>query len=322
MASLAVANTYDRVGIREDLTDAIYNISPTDTPFVSMIGTTKAYQTKHEWQTDTLASPGNNIVEQGRVAPGTAAAATTRLYNECQINAKDVSVSGTDAVVNSAGRKSEMAYQLAKRGAEVKTDMEWACINTPNIRVTGASGTAAEISSLHTWMSNGSFGAGAAATGDGSDLPTTSTDRAFTEPFLIDAIQKAWLDGGKPNVIMLSAYNKALLGEFVGRSAAASINTDAHTKKIMNAVDIYVSDYGDLSVVPNRIVPGASTAVNGTNGHVWVLDPKTWAIAMLRPFKTFDLAVTGDATSKELLVEWTLEAKSPTGNAMVGDLSS
>ena len=317
MASEAIANTYDRLGVREDLTDAIYNISPTDTPFISMIGTTKATQTKHEWQTDTLAAAsGTSRVEQGGVAPTAVAAATVRLTNECQINAKTASVSGTVEVVHKAGRKSEMAYQLAKRAAELKTDMEWSLVDTPTVQVASAGGTPAKVASLHTWMTNGSYGAGAASSGIGTALPTTSTDRAFTEAFLIDAIQQAWLDGGKPNVIMLSAYNKALLGEFVGRSAAASINTDAHTKKIMNAVDIYVSDYGDMAVVPNRLIP------TGANGNVLVLDPSTWAIAFLRPFKTIDLAVTGDATSKELLVEWTLEGRAKDGNARIQDLTT
>jgi|TARA_B100000315_G_scaffold239369_1_gene258081 hypothetical protein len=322
MASLAVANTYDRVGIREDLTEAIYNISPTDTPFVSMVGTTKATQTKHEWQTDALASAGDSKVEQGAAAPGTAAAATTRIYNECQINAKDVSVSGTDAVVRNAGRKSEMAYQLAKRGKELKLDMEWACVNTPNVRVTGASGTAAEISNVYAYIAdNGSFSTSgstsAAGAGTGAGIATeTGDDRVFAEALLTDAIQDQWVDGGNANVVMLSATNKALLTAFNGRSTSASTNTDAHTKKIINAVDIYVSDYGDMSVVPNRQIP------TGANGRVLVLDPSTWSIAFLRQFKTFDLAVTGDATSKELLVEWTLEGRAKDGNALIQDLTT
>ena len=322
MASLAVANTYDRVGIREDLTDAIYNISPTDTPFVSSIGKTKATQTKHEWQTDSLAAASDSKVEQGRVAPGTAAAATVRIYNECQINAKDVSVSGTDAVVNNAGRKSEMAYQLAKRGKELKLDMELQCVAVPNVRVTGSSGTAAEISNIYAYIAdNGSIGtAGSTSTagaGTGVGVATvTGNDRAFAEALLTDAIQDVWVDGGHPQVVMLSAVNKALLTAFVGRSAAAATNSDAHTKKIMNAVDIYVSDYGDMAVVPNRLIP------TGANGNVLVLDPSTWAIAFLRPFKTFDLAVTGDATSKELLVEWTLEGRAKDGNARIQDLTT
>jgi len=319
MASQAVVNTYNRVGIREDLTDAIYDISPTDTPFVTMAGTTKATGTKHEWQTDALAAAGDSKVEQGAVAPGTSAAATVRIYNECQINAKDVSVSGTEEVANSAGRKSEMAYQLAKRGKELKLDMEWACVNTPNVRVTGASGTAGEISNVYAYIgNNGSVGAtaGAAATGDGTNVMTGGDDRTFTEALLTDAIQDAWVDGGDPRVIMLSATNKALLTAFTGRSTSASTNTDASTKKIVNAVDIYVSDYGDLSVVPNRQIP------TGAGSNCLVLDPSTWAVAMYRPFKTIDLAVTGDSVGKELLVEWTLEGRAPNANANIADLST
>ena len=337
MASLAVANTYDRVGIREDLTDAIYNISPTDTPFVSMIGTTKASQTKHEWQTDTLADPVagsvtgthgstpegtvTSTIEQGQAAPAALAAATARVYNECQINARTVSVSGTHSVVNTAGRKSEMAYQLAKRGKELKMDMEYCCVAVPNVRVTGASGTPAQISNVYAYIGdNGSTTGGAAGTGDGTDVyGTGSSNRAFTEALLTDAITDQWVDGGHSDVIMLSATNKATLTGFVGRSAAASINTDAHTKKVMNSVDIYVSDYGDMAVVPNRQIPTGQ--VEGGD-NVLVLDPSTWAIAFLRPFKTFDIARTGDSEEKELLVEWTLEGRAKDGNALIGDLNA
>jgi hypothetical protein len=309
--------TYGTKGIREDLADIIYNIAPTDTPFMSNVGKGSASGTYHEWQTDDLTAAADNKVAEGVAAPAAESVATTRVGNYTQIASKTVSVTGSNEAADAAGRASQMAYQLAKKGMELKRDMEKTLVGTDKAQVAGAAGgTARELSSVTSWIgTNCSVGdtAGAAPTGDGTDIATSGDERVLTDTLLNGVIEDVWQSGGNPSMIMCGAFQKSKITDFTGNTATSRKFTDAESKKFINAVDVYVSDYGELNVVPNRLM---------LTDTLLVLQPDMWSVDTYRDFQTKDLAVTGDFESKQLLVEYTLTSKNEAASGAIRDLTT
>jgi hypothetical protein len=308
--------TYDSVGIREDLADIIYNISPTETPFMSNVGKGSSKGTFHEWQIDSLEAAADNKAIEGDDATAAAVTPTVRVGNYTQIADKVLSISGSDLAADNAGRASEMAYQMAKRGLELKRDMETTLVGTNKGRAAGSSGAARELGSVTSWIatnSNSAAGSGAGDTnapvGDGTNPRTDGAGRAFTEAMLTDVIDQTWLSGGNPSMIMAGAVQKRVITGFTGNATKFK---EVDDKKIVNAVDVYVGDYGDLMVVPNRFMRVSD---------VLVLEPDMWSVDFYRDFSTNDLAKTGDNERKQLLVEYTLTSKQEASNGIIADLS-
>lgn len=304
-------NSFDATGNREDLSDAIYNISPTDTPFISMIGRTPATNTTHEWQTDSLAAVStSNARIEGLDFSGQSITATSRLSNRTQISYKDIVISNTQRAVNPAGRDDELGYQVAKKGLELRRDLE--AIATRNQGFVAASTAAAgKARTLEAWYSTndsrGSSGSDGTSTGAAA---TDGTQRAFTEALLKDVLQKVYTSGGSPTAIMCGPVNKQKLSSFSGNATRFEDSGDA---TLHTAVDIYVSDFGTLRVVPNRFQRERT---------VHVLQPDMWAMSFLRPFQTQDVARTGDAEKKTLIAEWTLESRNQAASGVVADVTT
>ena len=306
-------DSYDSIGNREDLLDNIYNIAPMDTPFMSAIGMgPKAESTYVEWQTDTLGSPSDNKVIEGDDATTNAVVPTVRLGNYTQISDKVPLITGTQEAIRKAGRKQEMAYQLAKLAKELKTDMEYACIGVNNAQVAGNATTARELGSVQSYIAtNTSAGAsGADPTGDGTDARTDGTQRVFTEDLLKDVLQACYLAGGNPSLLFAGAFNKRVLSTFNGN---ATKTVEAATKKISAGVDVYDGDFHTLRVVPSRIL---------RSREVLAIDPAYWKLRYLRPFVISDLAKTGDSMRKQMVVEYTLQASQEAASGIVADLTT
>jgi hypothetical protein len=304
---------YSAVGQREDLSDMIYNIAPTATPVMQAIGRTKGTAVLHEWQTDSLASAsGSNAVLEGDDATTDAAVATVRLSNRMQISDKVARTTGTLEAVSKAGRSDELDYQVIKRTKELKRDME-TIITANSIKVTGNATTARALAGMGSWVStNTSVG----ATGtdpspiDGTDARNDGTQRVFTEAMLKDVLAQCWNEGGDPSHIFVGAFNKQKFSGFTGRG---TVMEEADEKTIHAAVDVYVSDFGKLKVFPSRF---------SRTRDCWVLDPSMWAIAYLRPLQSVQLAKTGDSDRKQILVEYTLEARNEKSSGLVADLTT
>jgi len=310
--------TYSAVGNREDLSDMIYNIAPTDTPFMSNIGTAKANATLFEWQTDTLAAAAANAQLQGDdVTTFTAVAATSRIANRTQISRKTVVVSGTQDAVDKAGRKRELAYQLALRAKELKRDMEYVLIGSNQAGVTGNSTTAPVTASLLAFLkSNINFdttaGVNPTYTSGVPNLPRTDgTVRTFTETILKDVLQKVYTSGGDPTVVMVGPVNKQRVSGFAGIATRFRDVPAGKQAQIIGAADIYVGDFGELSIVPNRFQ---------RERDAFVLDPNFAAVSYLRPFQQIELAKTGDAEKRLLLVEYGLKVMNEGAHGLAADL--
>ena len=304
-------DTYDSVGEREDLSDVIYNISPTDTPFLSSAAKTSSTAVLHEWQTDALAAAStSNAVIEGDEATLDAVTATTRLSNSCQIMDKTVVISGTQEAVDKAGRASELAYQIAKKAKELKRDME-AQITTNNAEVTGSATAAREMGSLGAWVAtNDVMGTSGTSGSVGNTARTDGTQRAFTEDLLKSVIKSVWNEGGDPSMIMVGPFNKQKLSGFTGNSTRFDAGADA---TLYTSVDVYASDFGQLQVVPNRF---------SRDRDCYVLDMNYWGIAFLRDFSMHELSKTGDSEKRQLLVEATLESRNEAASGLVADLTT
>ena len=315
---MATYKQYDVVGDREDLTDVIYNISPTDTPFMSSVGKTKATAVLHEWQTDSLAAAdGSNAAVEGADATSATLSPTTRVGNRTQISQKTIQISGTLESVDKAGRKSEKAYQLSKASSELKRDMEKILLSN-QVASAGNSSTARTLGGLQAWINtNVSLGTSGVAGSLGTTAKVDGTNRAFDEDQVKEVVREAYTNGGNPSVVMVSPAKKQEFSAFSG-IAQQRYNADGNKPStIVGAADIYLSDFGTLSVVPNRFM----TAEADSGEVAFVLDPEYAAIAYLRPFQTNELAKAGDSEKTQLLVEYTLEVKNEAAHGLVGDLS-
>ena len=306
-------DTYDTTGIREDLVDVIYNISPEDTPILSAIPRTTAKSTKHEWQLDSLATPAANKVIEGDDATVDAMSATTRAFNFTQISDKVIAVSGTQGAVDAAGRADEMAYQIAKKSKELKKDMEFALIED-QVQAVGSATAARALGSIPTWIAtNGDAGtSGTLSTGSGTDSPGSGTDRDLTETILKTVIKEVYESGGEMDMFVVPPSVKQTVSGF---NANTTRFGQAETKVEFAAIDVYSSDFGDLQVVPNRVM--ATT----DDKSCFLIQRDMMATAYLRDFQIQDLAKTGDSEKKQLLVEYTLEVRNEAAHGIILDIN-
>jgi hypothetical protein len=314
---MSTYQTYTAIGQREDLSDVIYNISPTDTPFMSSIGKTKATATFHEWQTDALAAPALGGAVEGADASSITASPTTRIGNRTQIFTKSVAVAGTLEAVDKAGRKSEKAYQMAKVSAELKRNIELTLLSN-QVAAAGNSSTARTLGGLQAWLStNGDFGTDGVAGSGGTTARTNGTNRTFTETILKTVVAEVYTAGGSPKVLMVNPAHKQVVSAFAGIAAQRYMAPSNEPTTIIGAADVYMSDFGTISVVPNRFM----NSTNSGNETAFIVDPDMAAVAYLRPFETIELAKTGDAEKTQLLAELTLEVKNEAAHGIIADLS-
>ena len=315
---MAVFQTYQTVGIREDLADIIYSISPTETPFMSGIAKEKATNTSHQWQTDALAAvAANHAVEGADISYGTMSA-TTKEENHTQISTKGVQVSGTNEAVTSAGRANELAYQVAKAAKELKRDMETALLSNV-AKASGNATTARKLGGCQTWIeTNVDAGSGGSGNGNGA-IRTDGTQRAFTEDQLKGVLRSCFNEGGNPNMIMVGAFNKQKLSGFTGGSTRFD---SAEDRRLITSIDVYESDFGTLQVAPNRFIRGANGTAAKIGQDALVLEMDMWAVAFLRDFALQTPAQTKDADQRFLVAEYTLVARNEKANGLVTDLTT
>lgn len=310
--------TYSAIGNREDLTDDIYRVEPTKTPFWSGIERATAKAVNHEWQTQALAAAAANAQLEGDDnITSNATTATARLGNICQIARKSPRVTGTQRAVDHAGRDDEMAYQEMLKGLELKRDIEYNMVGLATAKVTGDSTTARKLASVMAWIkTNTEKGGGTAADPTAADGTSARVDSAtltaFTEAQVKSVIKKCYDAGGSPDTIMLNSFNKQQFSTFTGRGTPTQ---DQGAKKITAAVSTYESDFGTFKVVPNQFM---------RQRDAFVLDMGMWAYAPLpgRSFSSFDMAKTGDTEAKVILTEWTLEARNEKSSGGIFDLTT
>lgn len=313
-----IANTFtsfDAKGIREELANVISNIAPEETPFTSNVGSENVSNTFFEWQIDDLSAVDTTaIIDGDDVASFDATTATVRVGNYTQIRRRSMIIADNLGFQDLAGRNDEVAYQLAKRGKEIKRDLE--TIYTGNTARSAGSASAGRVTAgLGAWIATNvnkaTDGTNPTAV-DGSDARNDGTQRDFTEAMLKDVMQKAYTEGGNPSILMVGPYNKTVVSGFAGIAAQRyQAPTDGPTT-IIGAADVYLSDFGALTVVPNRF---------SRERDAWCLDTEYASIATLRPIQKVDLARTGDAEKSMLICETGVKISNEKGHGLIADLN-
>jgi hypothetical protein len=295
------------IGNREDLTNFIYRITPTQTPLLQLAAKTKATNTLHEWQTQDLATAANNAQAEGDSLTAVAVNATVRLNNRTQISAKAIVVSGSQIAMNHAGVKDELSYQLSLRSMEIKRDMEFGLMQN-NVTATSPR----QARGMLGWSGDNSNGGTSYVapvyTANPGTAQTDGTQRAFTEALMKDVLQKIYTAGGMPDTVMMGPSQKQTFSTFTGNATRLDKSED---QKLYASIDVYSSDFGDLKAVPNRFQ---------RTRDVFIIDSSKVAVAYFRPFQTIELATTGDAQQRELLCEYTLECRAPKAHGIVADV--
>jgi hypothetical protein len=299
---MATYTTYDQVGVAEDVSDIITDISPTDCPLYSTIRSEKASARIIEWQEDSLAAASNNAQVEGADPSMATLSATTMRTNNCQIMSKAFQVSATADAIKTYGRAKETAYQLGKALKEIKRDVERAFIGVDNAAVTGnASGPVAREMASATQQ---------IVSGNQIDAGSNATD-ALTEAKLLDAHQACYTAGGDPSVLYLKPADSEIVAGFTG-SSGRTRNFNDESKTLTNVVDVLVNPYGTLKVVLNR---------HQLTTHAFLLDPTMWRTAVLRPFSRTLLSKSGDSDRHFIVGELSLKHMNFSASACVTGLS-
>ena len=364
------------VSQREDLANFISMITRDETPFMSSIGKTKATAIYHEWQTDALETPGNSRISEGTdyVIPGSTAGLAggmtpnggaavgtdvgdgkfnvvgpfrSRLGNYTQINGKTIAVSGTRRAIDQAGVADEYAYQLKKRGTELRRDVEFDLIHSYNTsgqatssNVVSAASGARSFGGFQSWINdttgltgqgtvelNGATFSGTA--GAGTAAPTLTAGRQSLSLSDIDSVmQRIYQEGGKATKIMLSPKLRRDFSDLMVTDSGVRRNIDMDGK-LRQSVDVYMSDFGDLMVMPNYIMGlsygqggvAATTANNTQDSCALIYDSMWFSVATLRPLQEVDVGQRGDSTIGMMVEECTLEVKNPIGCGAIYNLS-
>lgn len=327
-------DAFDAKGLREDLSDDIFRVTPSETPLISSIGRKSAMAVFHEWQTDSLASVDTtNAQIEGDEFTFSDPAATVRVGNRTQILRKTYLITNTLEAVDKAGRESEIAMQQVKKGLELRRDIEAMCIGVNQASTTGTSSAARKSGSLSSWLTTndsgtpgaspanrGTSGAAGGFSSGNTVAATDGTVRAFTQAMLDAVISKMWQNSGSVDdaVIHAGASQKKALTQFDGIASATYGRThEIKDRVIISTADVYASQFGDIKIVPNRYIRQTSSV----DREVYIVRPAYAKLAVLRPIQEIRPAITGDAEKRVLITECTLEVCNESAHGVVADLS-
>lgn len=313
-------DSYDSKGNREDLSDIIYNISPTETPLFQMAGRTRATNPMHEWQTDSLASAStSNALIEGDEYALSEPTATTRVNNRTQILTKVYGTSESQRWIEKAGRADELAYIRAKAAKELKRDIEATLLNN-QASVAGNSTTARKLGGFPAWLAaNTSFGSGGSDNGfsSGTGLVvarTNGTERSFTGTLLNAVFQDAWTNGGNPSVMLIGGKQKTVFVTFDG---IATPRHEVSDKTIYDTAEVYIGPFGSLKVMLDRHIRQTTSI----DRDVFLVDPDYVKVAVGDDFHTEELAKVGHSDREAMVVELTLEVCNEAAHGLVTDLN-
>lgn len=304
--------TYDNAAsIKENVEDIIYDISPTDTPFMNNAGRVNVQNTTFEWQTESLPDPvSTNKHEEAVAFAADTMVDSTRVTNVTQISLRNAVVSGTQLAVSQYGKTTELAHQLMLAARILKNDVEKALVSA-NPKIAGSSGTARQTRALEHWIvTNDTRGTGGAQATSETAAMTDGTQTALTESDVEAAMQTAWTAGAQPDVMMVGPFQKRTISGFTGRSNTRQM-VDVNT--VSSNITLFASDFGDLRVMMNR---------KQRDRTVFLLDFEYWKVAFLRPFTRQEISKVGDADREQLIVEFGLQSSNEAGSAAIFDRST
>lgn len=307
--------SYDQIGRKEDVSDIITNISPTKTPFQTMIGSEGIHNIVHSWQEDSLIAAGANAAVEGADAPSAVMNPTVLRTGTTQIFTKTAKVSGTTEAIKTYGRDRELAYQLKLRSEELKRDFERALVGVSQASVTGDDSTARKFASYDQQISNAGVYLTNGTGGQLNDTLTSQTAAAIREDALMAVAQELYTAGGEPSVLMIKPADALIVPQWQRSSATGYARTtysEVGNKSLVNVVDTYVSPFGELKVVMNRFQ---------LTSEALVFDPSMWKKLVLRNWFRYTLSKTGDSTNVQIIGEFGLKHKNQAASGAITNLT-
>jgi hypothetical protein len=306
---MALYSQYEVIGLKEDVSDVISNISPTKTPFQSMLASEKSTQKTFQWQEDSLRAVATNQQTEGFTASDITAVPTVMRDNVTQILAETIKVSGSLDAADTYGRAKETAYQLSKSMAQVKRDLEHAYVGTAQAKAVGSAGVARAMAGYQAQLHNGGTGS---LDADDFVLYTGAAGTLPTEQNVLDVLAHLYNAGAEPSVIMVTPTNSLAVADFAkaaGRYRTITSESSGRDQRaIVNTVDLYVSPFGEQRVVLNRFLKSTNTAI---------FDTDMWKKVVYRNWFRETLAKTGDNTSTMIVGEFSLKHKNKAGSAAI-----
>lgn len=311
MAKVAEAfTTYDARANREDLSDIIYNIAPFDTPMMTMAGRRNVSNIVYDWQTETLPSVDVTSDLEGFELAREASQPTVRQSNVCQIKHRDATVSNTQEAGNPAGKKKEMAHQLALKGKALKRDCEVVLFGTNQaLNLGNATTERTTLGFMNFLVTNVDRNGGTLPSGTGTAL-ADGTQRSFTEDLVNDVMELAYTNGGEPSALVVGPFNKRVASTFEGRSNSRHMIA---ANKVVNSVTLYATDFGDLKILPSRWIRARDA---------FLVDPSYVRVAYYRNFQRKDIATIGDAETKMIVTEFGLQVDNEKAHGFIRDLTT
>jgi len=307
--------SYDQIGRKEDVSDIITNISPTKTPFQTMIGSEGIHNIVHSWQEDSLIAAGANAAVEGADAPSAVMNPTVLRTGTTQIFTKTAKVSGTTEAIKTYGRDRELAYQLKLRSEELKRDFERALVGVSQASVTGDDSTARKFASYDQQVSAAGVYTNDNTSGALNTALTTQTAAVIREDAVMAVAQELYTAGAEPSVLMIKPANALIVPQWQRSSATGYARTtyvENGQKNLVNVVDTYVSPFGELKVVMNRFQ---------ITSEALVFDPSMWKKLVLRNWFRFTLSKTGDSTNVQIIGEFGLKHKNQAASGAVINLT-
>jgi hypothetical protein len=292
--------TFQQVGIKENISDIIVNLTPTKTPFQSNIGTEKVHNVLFQWQEDSLRTAVANAQVEGADPTFITASPTVMRNNVTQILTEAVVVSDTAQTVTTYGRAREMAYQMQKSASQVKRDLELSLIGSAQVLVAGSSTVARQMNGAQQMVAAGNLTYAGAAT-------------QLSEALVLTNLQACFTSGAEPTRIMVTPSNSVVFAGFAaaaGRYRTIPGEKVGDSSGIVNVVNFYVSPFGEQKVEINRFIKASNTLV---------YDPKQWSKMVLRPWTREALAKTGDATKQMIVAELSLKHKNYAASGFILD---
>lgn len=318
--------------IREDVMNKIWDISRIPLPLTDMIGSGTHTNSYTEWTIDALATPDTaNAVIDGSDASGNNTALGTRVGNHSQISDKVVRVSFRADASNVIGRAKEFSYQLSRRQQELRRDVEAiSLLNQASVADDGAS-TAGKAGGLPSWINTNHQTGGTAGgfnTSTGLTVARTVTaHRAITEALIKTAVQDVYTEGGDPTVLMTGPGVIARISEYLFTSSArvATLMSDqgksSEAATAVGAVNVFVTDFGTLRLVPNRLQQTHTDSGSTQVYDVFIIDPAYLELSYMGGYKSEPLAKTGLANNSQMSVDWTLKVLNEKAHAIIGDIN-
>jgi hypothetical protein len=315
----------------------IWDISRIPLPFTDMIGTGSAKNEYKEWTTDELAAPDvTNAVIDGSDASGNNTAVGSRVGNHHQISDKVVRVSYRADASDTIGRAKELSYQLMRRQQELRRDVEAISLENQASVADNGDDTAGKVGGLPTWLTTnypfrtggaiGGFDKGAGGT-TVTTVYTVATDlAALTEKDVRDVVESIYNEGGNPTKMMTVPGIIRKFSEYLFTSSArvATLMSDqgksSEKATALGSVNVFVTDFGTLDMVPNRLQQLKTTDAANDSAIVFILDPEYLSLCYLKGYRTDTLAKTGLAENRQMSVDWSLIVNTEKAHGMLTDI--